>query len=81
MEFADAGWYRGKQPRLDSTIGDLTCGDWEIVRGVIGLGLIGLESVFPGLVWGKRGDGVGLFSVCGVLLDDLANSSCADVLI
>ena len=51
------------------------------MRGVIGLGLIGLESVFPGLVWGKRGDGVGLFSVCGVLLDDLANSSCADVLI
>ena len=41
--------------------------------------------VFPGFIWGKRGEGVVrlcfLVYVCGVVLDDLANGGCVVVLV
>ena len=53
--------------------------------GLIGLALIGLKksSCVSWTYLGQGGKGWcwGVFSVCRVLLDDLANSSCADVLL
>ena len=68
MEFVAAGWCIMKWLRLDQTIRNLICSDLEILLVVIRLGVNELKKkqvcVPPGLVWGKGGGWVVLFSVC-----------------
>ena len=45
MEFAAAGLYIVKYLRLDQTVRDPTCGNWETLFVVIRLGVTGLEQI------------------------------------
>ena len=88
MQFPAAHWYTGNYLRLDDTIRDLNCCDWELLLVVMRLGTTELKKiwfVFPGLIWGKKGEGVVrscfLVYVCGVLVDDWANGGCVVVLV
>ena len=86
MEFEAAGWYIGKHFRLDETVRDLSCGNWESLFVVIRLGATSLEQsgfvYFQDLFEGRGGKGCwcGLI-VCGVLLDDWVNCGYVDVLL
>ena len=54
MEFVAAGLGAGKRMRLDRTIRDLTCGDFEIPLVVIRLGVPGTElACLLELLWGR----------------------------